>query len=235
VNIERRVSELTYAYLSTRVWPSDERRRVVIITFNYDLVAETMLDGLNVGWDYGTLSEQDDERPRAKENVTLLKLHGSINWCKPRERAAGQLSGRLKTYKTYEGLLSDGETPLIIPPTWQKSFGDVLGFPWDDAVKALNDATRIGIFGFSLPSSDTHVKYLLAAGLRNNISLRRLAFVTKDATGPIERLWRILRPELYPSQVSTADSDLAGFVLGGGLATFLGLPEPELRASSPSR
>jgi hypothetical protein len=232
--IDRLVTELTYAYLTTLVWPKYERRHVTIITFNYDLVAETMLDSLGVPWNYGTLDTNDDQRPEGPECVKLLKLHGSINWYRPRD-PKGNLTGRLETPKTYEDVLRAGAAPHIIPPTWQKNFTDYMALVWDDAVQAISDATRLGILGFSLPESDTHFKYLLAAGLRNNISLRRVAFATKQSTLPVERLWQILRPELDKALVTTVESSLANFAFDGGLQAFLGLDKPQATVAIPTR
>jgi hypothetical protein len=232
--IDRLVTELTYAYLTTLVWPTDERRHVTIITFNYDLVAETMLDSLGLPWNYGFIDKNDDQRPDGPECITLLKLHGSINWYRPKD-SKGKLTGGLETPKTYEEVLSAGAAPFIIPPTWQKTFADFMALVWDDAVQAITNATRLGILGFSLPESDTHFKYLLAAGLRNNISLRRVAFATQQSALPVERLWRILRPELDKALVTTVESSLANFAFDGGLQAFLGLDKPQATVAIPAR
>jgi len=41
----------------------------------------------------------------------------------------------------------------------------------------ISRATRLIVMGFSMPPTDLHFKYLLAAGLRENISLREILFV----------------------------------------------------------
>lgn len=61
-------------------------------------------------------------------------------------------------------------------------------------MEALSTATRIVILGFSARESDAYFKFLLAAGLRDNISLRRIDFVnpwTRDELK--DRLGRVLR------------------------------------------
>jgi hypothetical protein len=91
---------------------------------------------------------------------------------------------------------------LLVPPTWRKIFGAHLTDVWDGALAALKDATRIVILGFSMPTTDTHFKYLLASGLRENISLRHLLFVNpalSETEGDQllrKNLFSILRPEL---------------------------------------
>jgi hypothetical protein len=57
---------------------------------------------------------------------------------------------------------------------------------WDAAVRALRTATRIVILGYSIPPIDAHFKYLLAAGLQENISLRKIFFVNPALDGEHE-------------------------------------------------
>jgi len=44
-------------------------------------------------------------------------------------------------------------------------------------VAALRTATNVIILGYSVPTTDLHFRYLLAAGLQDNISLRKVLFV----------------------------------------------------------
>ncbi len=234
VIIDRSLSELTYAFLTGRVWADDPRRRITIITFNYDLVIETALTALGIDWNYGTIDANDEKRPSHERCVKLLKLHGSINWARPSgsDNPRSQIPDTrlLKDYETYRDLLGARYVPLIVPPTWQKNFDGALAFVWDDAVKALTDATRIGILGFSIPASDGHFKYLIAAGLRNNISLRRVVFATKDPEGPAERLFAIFRSELDGSLVRVLKQEIASYAIGGTCSELLNERPDELIA-----
>lgn len=85
----------------------------------------------------------------------------------------------LFVYGDYAALRQGGvsKIPFLLPPTWLKSFTGHLSDVRDQAVSALSTATSIIIVGYSLPATDQHFRYLLAAGLQNNISLRRLFFV----------------------------------------------------------
>ena len=47
----------------------------VVMTFNYDTLVEQALDSCGVPWQYG-LADVTDDSPA----VTLLKMHGSVNW-----------------------------------------------------------------------------------------------------------------------------------------------------------
>ncbi len=68
-------------------------------------------------------------------------------------------------------------SPLLITPTWNKSFTSQLADIWKKAVLALRAATRVIILGYSMPPTDQHFRYLLAAGLQDNISLQNIFFV----------------------------------------------------------
>ena len=57
-------------------------------------------------------------------------------------------------------------TPIIIPPTWNKAGYQSFVQPvWVAAMKALREAWRIVIIGFSLPETDIFFRYMLMAGL----------------------------------------------------------------------
>lgn len=104
--------------------------------------------------------------------LRVLKLHGSINWAFP-----GGVGQKLTFYRDYDEVRQKNLAPVIVPPTWRKHFGGQLSDVWDEAVKALRTATRIIVLGYSIPPTDVHFKYLLAAGLQDNISLRKVLFV----------------------------------------------------------
>lgn len=167
--------------------PRPERLNT-IITFNYDLIVEGALQVLGLGTDYGfgnKISVQYDLKSRAAlvppglPKVSLLKLHGSSNWVASPTKGGG--NQELQVFRTYAEGRKSGNAPLIVPPTWRKTFGDVLGSVWDKAVEAISAATRVVIIGFSAPRTDAHFKYLLAAGLQSNISLRQVDVVSPDA------------------------------------------------------
>ena len=116
VIIDRSLSELTYAFLTGRVWADDPRRRITIITFNYDLVIETALTALGIDWNYGTIDANDEKRPSHERCVKLLKLHGSINWARPAgsDNPRSQIPDTrlLKDYETYRDLLGARYRPF---------------------------------------------------------------------------------------------------------------------------
>lgn len=163
--------------------PPSAERRDTIITFNYDLTIETALYALEIPFSYGLSGKSVNfgleatgsivsEECASQDALRLLKLHGSVNWAPPDE-----VGKKLTLYRGYDEVRQNHLTPLLVPPTWRKYFAGQLSEVWDAAVKALRTATRIIILGYSMPTTDIHFKFLLAAGLQDNISLRKLFFV----------------------------------------------------------
>jgi hypothetical protein len=175
--------------------PSDTMRNTVI-TFNYDTSLEDALSSVAIPFDYGF--DWEDNAVQYVDKIctrdcgfNVLKLHGSMNWS-----ADGEDS--VAVYKSYGRVREAKCRPLLVPPTWRKVFASGLGDVWDAAVLAIRNATRLVIVGFSLPATDLHFKYLVAAGLQDNISLRQVVFVNTDTPEPIQaRLASIFRPELF--------------------------------------
>jgi hypothetical protein len=193
--------------LSGSLCSNSPNSKNTVITFNYDTLLENALFELNYPFNYGLSTETADYQPSSRINVysiakreslPIYKLHGSVNW------SPGSMpNDRIKIYGTYSNVREIDDDVLLVPPTWRKVFGGHLTEVWEKAIKALETATRIIIIGFSMPSTDTHFKYLLAAGLQNNISLRKFLFVNPGLRGEEkeqkqlrDNLFNILRSEL---------------------------------------
>ena len=164
-------------------------KRNTFITFNYDTLIEEALGAIGKPMSYGFRPRSSITDSSASwlglggsAGVEILKLHGSVNWGYP-----GRRGGKLTVFGSYEDLQRSGITPHLIPPTWNKSF-ESLSDVWLGALRAIGDATRLVVIGFSMPPTDLHFKYLVAAGLRDNISLREIVFVTVDES--------VLRPRV---------------------------------------
>ena len=154
------------------------------ISFNYDTVVEQALSSMNIGFSYGfkakTVNYKTHSLNLNNQNIKLLKLHGSVNWAHLEQAKRG--SGKLAIYDSYDAVRAAKAIPELIPPTWRKVFDGNLEGVWNDAIEAIKSATRIIIIGFSVPETDNHFKYLLAAGLQSNISLRDIVFVNQDGS-----------------------------------------------------
>ena len=182
-------------------------RRDTIITFNYDTIVEEALRGLDIPFTYGPPeligwrgAEPAQIDDCADKNIKVLKLHGSVNWVfgldyalgsvdpsSIRPDAASDLQRRIATLQDYNEVRTQNHIPFLVAPTWQKLFHGYLATVWREAVEALKTATRVIILGYSMPPTDQHFKYLLAAGLQDNISLRKLFFVNPALANEEER------------------------------------------------
>jgi SIR2-like domain len=164
-----------------------------VITFNYDTLLEEALKRSKLEFTYGfEVGDMEYVNCNNTENcLQILKLHGSLNW-----------SDKNKIYENYDLLSKSDEDVLIIPPTWNKVFNEIFLKVWKNAVNALTDATRIIIIGFSVPPTDVHFKFLIAAGLQNNISLRKFIFVNPSLKNNVEakklkdNIFKVLRKRL---------------------------------------
>ena len=200
---------------------ADERsgtRRDSIISFNYDTLVEEGLARLRIPFTYGFEKELPDFDASAQcirgaalrepNAVSVFKLHGSVNWATVAENK------RLSVFGMYEDVRGHDLDPLLVPPTWRKDPAVQLSEVWDGAVLALSSATNVVIIGYSIPPTDHHFKYLLAAGLRDNISLRKVFFVNPSASELVERIATVLRPDL--PVVELVERDTHGALTAGG-------------------
>jgi len=113
----------------------------------------------------------------------------------------------LLAFEDYSKIQALGWSPFLLPPTWNKNPVDNLSNSWRSAVTALTTATRVIIIGYSIPLTDQHFKFLLAAGLQSNISLRKVFFVNSGLENPAERselerrLQGLFRPEHFDQKI----------------------------------
>jgi len=121
---------------------------VYIITTNYDLVCESVINKM-IGCDVILFPEiRFFEFQGPYVPVPLMKLHGSIDW---------------KETKF--------DLPNIIPPTWSKQFErkGKYNHIWNQAENAIIFSRKIIFIGYSMPEIDAHIRYLIKLGLLNSI------------------------------------------------------------------
>lgn len=182
-----------YVALMCGYFDKTTAQKDTIITFNYDTLIEDALTRMNVQYNYGyssadlinhkkcttRLSGHLTHFDHPTDSISLLKLHGSINWAEDEPNASTRLVPRL-FYDSYDELVVEGAVPLIEPPTWRKGGNDILRTVWDRAVNALQIATRIIFIGYSAPATDPHFRFLMAAGLAENICLSKVIVVNPE-------------------------------------------------------
>lgn len=178
---------------------------ISIITFNYDDIIERSCNLLKVNYNVGFDLEngdckyyQDTDWSRNNENLeanrclvsstntnslSLYKLHGSVRWLRSKE-SSGIRTGDPLSLLTSEELIVDpaNHEIFIEPPTFGKSLIDpIMRTQWANAYKALMNAHKIIIVGYSFPKTDQHALYLLIAALRNNAVASECIIVNPDA------------------------------------------------------
>jgi hypothetical protein len=127
--------------------------RYAIITVNYDRVLENVLEYIN-------------------SITTGEKLS-----------FAQALQGDEKPWQSSNPLLiklhGDVTSGDIIAPTWNKAVQANLD-AWKVAYQVLKDATQYRFVGFSLPDTDTYVKYLLKSALIESPFLKQIDVICLD-------------------------------------------------------
>jgi hypothetical protein len=109
---------------------------------------------------------------KADIEIPYLKLHGSLNWCskttpKQDEQIPDDLVPALLATQSVE-------TPLILPPVFNKmNLGDVSPV-WKKALQILREAKHIILVGYSLPKTDIYMQYFLKSAVGPNSGLQKI-------------------------------------------------------------
>jgi hypothetical protein len=144
-----------------------------VISLNYDTLLDSAL--VRAGWDprvgyrlvggkakiEWTPASEDTGR---LSTVSLLKLHGSVNWF-----VRGSYSNLAKIFDSKPVRVTaprindiSGHIRQIVPPIYGKLFGHTHWRKiWKDAYKALCDAEVLVVMGCSLVDTDFHLRALI--------------------------------------------------------------------------
>jgi hypothetical protein len=230
-----------FSALASRRWirgthgiPHDGRCQDTIITMNYDCLVDDCLTKMGVRPGYGLQNPHlPTEFKYCGYEMSVLKLHGSANWFKCNSEqcvgrivlAGGNATKRLEYfYGQYcPNCHRSGVEPVIVPPTWAKGGqSEVLRPVWSEALKALREAGRIFIIGYSMPSTDEFFRYMLALALAENEGLDKVLVVNDSAEAQkrFENLFhsqfgmRKLKPVPIKIEAYTTSSNGLGWELG---------------------
>ena len=189
-----------------------------IITLNYDTIIDYVLICNEVGFTYGCPWTKDlgqDKHkliklhgsvnwglcPNCNESIVEMNLFGHRRDQQYRKAVAADETGDIDwinmapattIYSTQcPKCRCANFEPFIVPPTWNKvSYNvELLRHVWQIARMELEQASRLFIIGYSLPSTDSFFKYLLALGLSKNNSLQEIILIdpAKDENSLRER------------------------------------------------
>ncbi len=144
-----------------------------VITLNYDTLLDSALvrNGWSPGQGYclGGSKQKVQWAPKSGtgnlRNVSLLKLHGSVNWY-----VRGSFRNLSRVFTNKPVLVSNprrnergGHIRQIVPPIYGKFFDhDHWRSLWDKAHKSLFDADVLVVVGCSLVATDFHLRALLS-------------------------------------------------------------------------
>lgn len=166
---------------------------ITIITFNYETLLEEELP--RGQFSYGVVADKDEKfdsyEKSYKNNLLLLKLHGSSNWA-----VCSQCSKRyLYWSQRYDDIFKNKcdqcgayLEAVLIPPTRSKSphlkklFQSCrLDKLWEMASERINLADEITIIGYSFSEYDYEATDLILNALRANLRKPRLYIADPDA------------------------------------------------------
>lgn len=136
------------------------KARYAIVTLNYDRIPEMVSGFINQGEAEPTphqFARSISEVEGDPDATPLAKLHGSSEECD------------------------------IVPPTWSKGTHPEIAPVWDLASHVLRNANHIRIIGYSLPTADAYVRYLLKSAVIETTHLKRIDVIGWDPAGGARR------------------------------------------------
>jgi hypothetical protein len=167
--VDRDVAREKERWRPYQQWLGHLRANDTIITFNYDLVVETLNPTIeNAGWAVhvqGVGTPDDDasaSQARKADLASLYKLHGSVNW--------NQRNGSVHPLKWAPELLSaEFDLAIATPGDSKMRMADGLFRRlWMEAATKLAEADEVYIIGFRFPASDAFPRDKLLDGLGDN-------------------------------------------------------------------
>jgi len=193
---------------------------VIVITSNWDPLVEAVARAKNVP----LRRALPTTRKERGNELTLLKLHGSVDWLRVADRKPKAVDedyrplttlttktdnvGKLSTdaediirvswdlNTAWQRIKARADTPHIVTMATGKI--DDLGpleQVWRDAYSALSMAKELHIVGYSMPADDTEIRTLLRAGVQRGT--KRPAVLVRNPSPDVhERVRRFVLPAI---------------------------------------
>ena len=222
--LDRQADETGYDRLVGALEPGDS-----ILTLNYDTCLDSALH--RSGWDPKTGYKLIGGRqkcswpqiavtsPDPLKNVSLLKLHGSLNWWvrSTNSKLSDVFSKKPAAVTPPRGNAKAGHLRQIVPPIHGKFFShEHWQHVWKTAHKTLCEADRLVVVGCSIVDTDFHFQAFLrsvAARRKSSNQFREVVLVDKVL---IRRRWkRILRGAAGGAAYRSTFKSLEGFLRNG--------------------
>jgi hypothetical protein len=137
-----------------------------VITLNYDRVLELVPERIN----------------------RLFARPFKISYALPDKETAVNIANTNHRLTPLAKLHGSTDTREIVPPTWSKGVVKTVASAWKMAHRVLSEATQIRIVGYSLPTADAYVKYLLkSAVIESDNRLQKIDVVCRDGDGSVRK------------------------------------------------
>lgn len=136
-----------------------------VVSFNYDMLMEIPINYIKnnpVPFQKkkykaeNNIEFKNSLEDNAVEDFYIAKLHGSI------------------------------DKMNIVPPTWNKYSNNDLLKTWKLAHKLITEANHIRILGYSLPITDSYIKYFLKSSILQSEHLKKIDVICYDPQGNVE-------------------------------------------------
>jgi hypothetical protein len=114
------------------------------------------------------------------------------------------------------------ENQNIIPPTWQKNVDKTIEDDWRVAYEKLGSANHIRIIGYSLPITDSYIRYLLKASILKNNDLKSINVICLDKWGTIEKRYNEFI-ELPPEKYQFSNLNVTDYLVAAASRVIEGL------------
>ena len=166
--IHESIKEVAPAYKNFAGWIR-KKQQCGIISFNWDLQVELLLDQAKLSWGYSPESD-----------VPIIKPHGSINWSQHPIQGVTAYSSLWKPIRpgcNFMCILNDPfMNPKLSEVVPQLNFllfpGDPednkdLDMLWKDALEIMNTAEEIVFIGYSFPDYDSYTQDIFKDNIQN--------------------------------------------------------------------
>lgn len=134
--------------------------RYSVVTLNYDRVLERATEFLTEQYSQNApLTFSSGAYVADWSQPNLAKLHGST------------------------------DSGVIVPPTWSKGIHNEIAPVWKQAYDILVNSNHIRFIGYSLPSADAYVRYLLKTAALKAPHLKSIDVVCLDSSGSVKEAY----------------------------------------------
>lgn len=168
---------------------------ISVVTFNYDTLIEDAYE--NASYSIELMQNPYNEMKQFDggiwgEGLSLLKLHGSVNWFKCSEDENSNVSNIFFCNKEDESYtdISLRQAPVIVPFSFNKTAylaGNLFDLLWKRFIQLLDRADSIEFVGYSFPYSDFQIISQIG---KYKSKIKKIVVMEEDGTN-IDRLVRI--------------------------------------------